>query len=155
MWVRFTPAAQGCVKVHTRRNHHSEQHHFHHTPQGFSFQWTAEAPSQPCWQTLSCAGEESMHFAASQAKLSLQPPGGCISNSCQLLLLMFTIIWDYTLHNLSCLLHMLHFPALPSSQQGDISDFTGDSSSASPEITTHNSTVLDLKPEQHTGQNHT
>lgn len=119
-------------------------------PQGFSFQWVTEAPSQPCWQNLSYGGEESINFAASQAELCLQPLHGCISNSCQLLLIMFTIIWDYTQHNLSCI--SLHCPA-PS--RGDISNYTGDSPSAPPEITTNNSTVFDLNPEQHTGQNHT
>lgn len=59
-------------------------------PQDFSFQWVTEASSQPCWQTLSCGDEESINFAAPQAKLCLQPLDGCTSISCQMLLTVFT-----------------------------------------------------------------
>lgn len=114
-WVRFVPAAQGCAKVHTIGTGTLNTTAIT-LPQGFSFQRITEASSQPCWQTLSCGGEESINFAVPQAKLCLQPLDGCIPNSCQLLLIMLTITWD--LHNLSYLLHVLHFPALPNSQQG-------------------------------------
>ena len=129
-------------------------------PQGFSFHLMPEAPSQSCWQRVSCGGDESIHFPASQAKLCLQPPDGCISRSCQLLLTaMSTTSCDYTLRHLSyfiqLVLHILHFPALPNSTaEVTLTDYTGDSSSASTEITTHNSTVLDLNKEQHTSQDH-
>lgn len=53
-----------------------------------------------------CGGDESIYFPTSQAKLCLQPPDGCISRYCQLLLTAtLTTSWDYTLQHLSYLLH--------------------------------------------------
>ena len=52
-------------------------------------------------------------------------------------------------------LHLLHFPTLPNSTaEVTLTNYTGDSSSASPEIATHNSAGLDLNQEQHTSQNY-
>lgn len=86
-------------------------------PQGFSFHLMPEAPWQPCWQRLSRGGDEWIHFPASHAKLRLQPPDGCISRLCQLLLTaMSTSSWDYTFQQLSYLLHPVgtSHPTFPS-----------------------------------------
>lgn len=49
-----------------------------------------------------CGADESIPFAAFQAKLCPQPPDGCISRSCQLLMTMkSTTSWDYTLQHFS------------------------------------------------------
>lgn len=129
-------------KIHTRRNYHGVPHHLHHTPSELQLPVDNRGSITTLLADTALWRWGINKFWTSQAELCLQPLDGSISNSCQLLLIRFAITWDYTLH-------------CPTESREDISGCTGDSPSASPEITTHNSTVFDLKPEQHIGQNHT
>lgn len=163
MWIRFTPASTGVCKKYLQEGiRHSEKYYCHlHSLRASAFIWCRRLHHSLAGR--GCLVEVMNQYifqlprlhSVSSPEMDVSPgPASCCWLLCPPPAETTPSSTSPTFF-IQLVLPILHFPTLPNSTaEVTLTDYTRDSSSASPEIATHNSTALDLNQEQHTSQNH-